>query len=73
MNSCPLMPKPNEGKVDRTIRIVLGVFLLGLAFFSFTGVVQIVAGVAGVIALATGAVGFCGLYKVFGISTVEKK
>lgn len=73
MNSCPSMPKPNEGKTDRTIRIVLGVILLGLAFFSLTGAAQIVAGVAGAIALVTGAIGFCGLYKILGISTMEKK
>ena len=73
MNSCPLMPKPNEGKTDRTVRIVLGVILLGLALLSLTGVAQIVAGVAGAIALITGAIGFCGLYKILGISTMEKK
>ena len=69
---CPML-KPNEGKTDRTIRIVLGVILLGLALFSLTGVAQIVAGVVGVIALVTGSIGFCGLYKILGISTVEKK
>jgi hypothetical protein len=67
------MFKPNEGKTDRTIRIVLGVILLGLTFFSLTGVAQIVAGVIGVIALVTGVIGFCGLYKILGISTMEKK
>ena len=73
MNSCPLMPKPNEGKTDRTIRIVLGVILLGLAFLSLTGIAQVVAGIAGAIALVTGTVGFCGVYKILGISTIEKK
>jgi len=73
MNSCPSMPKPNEGKTDRTIRVILGVILLGLALLSLTGVAQIVAIVAGVIALVTGAIGFCGLYTVLGISTLEKK
>jgi len=67
------MPKPNEGKIDHTIRVVLGVILLGLALSSFTGVTQIVAGVMGAIALVTGAIGFCGLYKILGISTVDKK
>jgi hypothetical protein len=67
------MPKPNEGKMDRTIRIVLGVILLGLTLFSLTGVAQIVAGIAGIVALVTGIVGFCGLYRVLGISTLEKK
>jgi len=73
MNSCPLMPKPNEGKIDRTIRIVLGIILLGLAFFSLSGTAQIVAEVVGAIALITGMLGFCGLYKILGISTVGKK
>jgi len=73
MNSCPLMPKPNEGKTDRTVRMLLGVVLLGFAFFSLTGSAQIIAGVVGAVALITGAVGFCGLYKILGISTMEKK
>lgn len=67
------MPKPNEGKTDRTIRVILGVILLGLAILSLTGVAQIVAGVAGVVALVTGAIGFCGLYKILGISTLGNK
>jgi thiol:disulfide interchange protein len=67
------MPKPNEGKTDRTVRIVLGVILLGLALFSLSGIAQTVAVVAGVISLVTGAIGFCGLYKILGISTMEKK
>ena len=69
---CPML-KPNEGKTDKMIRIVLGVILLGVALFSLSGIAQIVAGVVGVIALVTGAVGFCGLYKILGISTLEKK
>lgn len=73
MNSCPSMPKPNESKTDRTIRIVLGVILLGLSLFSLSGIAQTVAIIAGAIALITGAIGFCGLYKILGISTLEKK
>jgi uncharacterized membrane protein HdeD (DUF308 family) len=67
------MPKPNEGKMDRTIRVVLGVVLLGLAFFSLPGAIQTIAMVVGLIALITGAVGFCKLYEILGISTMEKK
>ncbi len=73
MNSCPLMPKPNEGKLDRVVRMIVGIVLLGFAFFSLTGLMQTIAGVMGAVALITGAVGFCGLYKIFGISTIEKK
>jgi len=66
------MPKPNEGKTDRMIRVVLGVILLGLALFSLTGVAQVAASITGAIAIITGAIGFCGLYKVLGISTLKK-
>jgi hypothetical protein len=67
------MPKPNEGKTDRTIRSVLGIILLGLALFTLSGVAQIVSGIAGAVALITGTIGFCGLYKILGITTIEKK
>jgi len=69
---CPNL-KPNEGKTDRIFRIVLEIVLLGLTFFSLKGLTQIIAGVAGIIALITGIVGFCGLYKILGISTTGKK
>jgi len=69
---CPIL-KPNEGSVDRVIRIFLGVILLSLSFLNFTGTAQIIAGVAGGISLVTGLVGFCGLYKILGISTTVKK
>lgn len=69
---CPML-KPNEGKTDRVIRVILGVILLGAAIFSLSGIAQIVAGIVGVISFVTGAVGFCGLYKILGISTVENK
>ena len=67
------MPKPNEGTTDRLVRVVLGVVLLGLAYYSLHGTAQTVAVVAGVVALVTGLIGFCGLYKILGISTVGKK
>lgn len=73
MHSCPSMPQPNEGKTDRTIRIVLGAFLLGAALFGLSGASQVIAGLAGAVALITGLIGFCGLYKIFGISTVGKR
>lgn len=69
---CPML-KPNEGSVDRAIRIILGVVLLSLAFLNLTGTAQIIAGAAGGISLVTGLVGFCGLYKILGISTTGKK
>ena len=63
------MFKPNEGSLDRTIRIVLGIVLLGLSFTMFTGTIQTIGFVVGTIALLTGLIGFCALYKILGIST----
>ena len=65
------MPKLNEGKTDRIIRVVLGAVLLGLALLNLSGLAQTIVMVVGVIALITGTMGFCGLYKILGISTVQ--
>lgn len=60
----------NEGTTDRVIRVVLGVAALVGAFAVGIGSpLGIVLAVVGVVLAATGALGFCGLYKVFGIST----
>lgn len=60
----------NEGTVDRIIRVVLGIAALAGAFAvglgGVGGVLLLVVG--GVLAL-TGAIGFCPLYRVLGIST----
>lgn len=57
--------KINEGKLDRTLRVIAGVVLIGLAA---TG--QIGAwGYIGVVPLLTGVVGLCPLYAVLGINT----
>jgi hypothetical protein len=57
--------KPNEGSLDRGLRIAAGLALIGLAA---TGVVGL-WGYIGVIPLLTGAVGFCPVYTVLGINT----
>lgn len=68
------MFKINEGSADRVIRVVLGIVLLALYFMgTVTGTLGWVALVVGVIALATGAVGFCPLYAVLGLSTCPVK
>ena len=60
----------NEGTVDRIVRVVLGVVLVAAwAFGWLTGTLAIVSGVLGIALVATGAIGFCGVYKLFGIST----
>lgn len=66
------MFKQNESDVDKKIRLVLGMVILWLALFVFTGTLQIVAFVIGVLAIFTGLTGFCLIYKLFGVKTNKK-
>ncbi len=60
----------NEGTVDRIVRVVLGVVLVAAwAFGWLTGTLAVVLGVLGIVLIGTGAVGFCAIYRLFGIST----
>jgi len=62
--------KTNESGLDRTLRIILGIVLLGLYLLGYvSGVLGIVLVILGAIALITGIVGFCPLYKLFKFST----
>ncbi|HEY6914763.1 MAG TPA: DUF2892 domain-containing protein [Paludibacter sp.] len=66
--------KTNMGIIDRIIRIVLALILVGLYFANVvSGTLAIVLLVlAGVFALTT-LIGFCPLYWPFGINTWGKK
>jgi hypothetical protein len=55
----------NEGTLDRTIRIVLGLGIISLAFVG----PQSPLGYVGLVPLLTGLVGFCPLYRLLGLST----
>lgn len=55
----------NVGKVDRVIRIILGVLLVGNVFVGL----QTVIGWVGVILIVTGLFGICPLYSLLGINT----
>lgn len=57
--------KTNEGKVDRILRIALGLGLLSLVVVG----PQTMWGLVGLVPLVTGALGFCPLYKIFGFTT----
>ncbi len=59
----------NEGNLDRILRLTAGVVLVGLAATGTVGV----WGWVGVVPLATGAMGWCPLYSVFGINTCSVK
>jgi uncharacterized membrane protein len=60
----------NESSIDRLVRLVLGVALLALGFWSLSlNALGIVAAVVGGILLLTAATGFCPLYRLFGVKT----
>ena len=60
----------NVGNADRIIRIVVGLALF-FGAYSTGGAAAIVLAIAGVIALATGLIGWCGLYTLLGINTCK--
>ena len=56
---------PNEGTLDRVLRVLLGLALLGLTVTGTIGA----WGWIGVVPLLTAALGWCPLYRVLGINT----
>jgi len=61
--------KINEGSIDRIIRIVAGLVLISLVFIG----PQSPWGWIGVVPLATGLIGWCPAYTLFGINTCSMK
>lgn len=57
---------PNVGKIDRVLRVIVGLVLLGLgiAYHSSWGAL-------GFVPLATAVFRFCPAYRLFGISTCK--
>jgi hypothetical protein len=55
----------NEGNWDRIIRVVIGSILVALVFIG----PKTPWGWIGIIPLATGLVGWCPAYRLFGLST----
>lgn len=59
--------KPNEGTLDRVVRVLVGAAILSLAFigpktpWAYLGLVPIL----------TGVVGYCPAYTIFGIRTCK--
>jgi len=65
--------KANVGGIDKVLRIVAGVVLLGLGV---AGVVPLLIGLIGIVPLATGLLGWCPFYPLLGLNTCpmqEKK
>lgn len=66
----------NVGKIDRIIRLVLGVVLLILPFVTNIGLFQsstgtVISVLVGLILIATSTMRFCPLYRILGIQTCK--
>jgi len=61
--------KVNEGTIDRALRVIAGLVLIGLAATGTVGV----WGWIGVLPLVTGIAGTCPAYAIFGTSTCPMK
>jgi cadmium resistance protein CadD (predicted permease) len=59
----------NEGTVDRIVRVIAGLVILSLAFIG----PKTAWGYVGLIPIATGLVGYCPAYSLFGINTCPAK
>jgi len=55
----------NVGGIDKYLRIAVGIVLIALVFVG----PQSALGWIGVVPLVTGLLGFCPLYKLFGLNT----
>jgi len=72
MNGDPIMQQ-NVGTTDRTIRAIVGLVLLVLAFTALSGALAWVAGIIGVVMLGTAAIGWCPPYTLLGINTCKMR
>jgi hypothetical protein len=64
--------KKNESTADRMIRVIIGTALLVFGFI-VGGILQWILLAAGILAVFTAITGFCGLYKLLGISTLKEQ
>jgi uncharacterized membrane protein len=62
----------NLSPLDRVVRVVLGIALLGIGVFVVRGVVGVVVDLVGAVLIFSGVMGFCHIYKVCGLSTAKK-
>jgi hypothetical protein len=64
----------NVGNADKVVRVVIAAVAAILAFVIGAGTVGgIILLVVAVVMLATAAMGFCPLYRIFGMSTCKVK
>lgn len=64
--------KSNQGSTDRIIRVIVGILLIIIGWPVFgNNALGIILDIIGAILLVTGITGFCGIYRVLGISTIK--
>ncbi len=63
--------KLNVGNADRGVRVVIAVVAAILAITVTSGALDVILWVVAAIMLGTAAVGFCPLYRIFGMSTCK--
>jgi len=61
----------NVGTVDRLLRIIVGLALIGIALGLFGSAYRTVWGWIGIVPLATALVSWCPAYAVLGIGTCK--
>lgn len=66
------MFKKNEGNLDRILRIVVGLVLIGI-YIANPGGTYSWLGLIGIIPLVTGLIGSCPLYTILGLNTCPMK
>jgi DUF2892 family protein len=66
--------KLNVGTIDRALRVIAGLVLIGLAATgTLIGVWVWIGWVIGAVLVLTGVVGICPAYAIFGMSTCSMK
>ena len=61
--------RQNEGSLDRTLRVIIGIVLIAMVFVG----PKSAWGWVGLIPLLTGLVGICPLYRLAGMSTCPRR
>lgn len=66
----------NIGQLDKIIRMLAGLALIGISFYMLGGISEtmgITALVIGAILILTGLINICPLYKILGLSSRSQK
>jgi membrane-bound ClpP family serine protease len=59
----------NVGTVDKIVRVIVGILALVGVFLVSGTVLKVILGIVAIMMFFTAITGFCGLYRVLGIST----